>query len=187
MTELISYINTIAPLETEAANDLEINFQTKTFERNEFLLRPDKVCNYLYFVEEGLVKSFFYNGDKEFVLAFYQKNMMLTELSSFISRRPSRYMLVAMEQTKVAFIHRQVLEELCKKHHSLETFLRKLYALTSECFMHRISEMLEEDAKQRYLKFIGNYPGLSNRISLGDMASYIGINQTSLSRIRAAR
>jgi hypothetical protein len=53
--------------------------------------------------------------------------------------------------------------------------------------MDRISEMLEENAKERYTNFINKYPDLLQRISLGDLANYIGITQVSLSRIRAAR
>lgn len=53
--------------------------------------------------------------------------------------------------------------------------------------MERISEMLEENAKERYANFVRDYPTLLQRISLGDLANYIGITQVSLSRIRAAR
>ena len=187
MKELILYVNSISPVSQEAAYELEKNFQSKTYKKNEFVLSSDKVCNHLYFMEAGLVKSFFFNNDKEFILGLYDENMMFTELSSYLSQLPSKYMLFALEQTNILRIHRQALEMLCRKHHSIETFVRKLYAMTSECFILRISEMLEENAKQRYHKFITNHPGLINRISLGDLSNYIGINQASLSRIRASR
>jgi len=51
--------------------------------------------------------------------------------------------------------------------------------------MERVSEMLEENAGERYAHFLALNSRLVNRISLGDLASYLGITQVSLSRIRA--
>lgn len=53
--------------------------------------------------------------------------------------------------------------------------------------MGRISEMLEDDGKKRYYNFLKQRPDLIQRISLGDLADYIGITQVSLSRIRAQK
>lgn len=187
MNDLIQYAKDISHIDEMAENDLLAEIKTKTFDRNEYLLKPDEVCKYFYFIEEGLVKSFSHNRDKEFIMAFFQENMMFTELSSYLARTPSKYMIVALEKTTVSYIHQNAIERLSKKHHCIETWTRKLYAMTSVCFMDRISEMLEEDAKERYDKFINNYPSLVQRITLSDLASYIGINRVSLSRIRAAR
>ena len=96
-------------------------------------------------------------------------------------------MLLALEKTTVSYIHRDTIERLCNSHHSIEKAVRKLFTITSACFMERISEMLEENAKERYNNFINDYPSLVQRISLGDLANYIGITQVSLSRIRATR
>ena len=187
MSDIIKYINEISQLEPDASNDFVKDFRTKSFDKNELLLKPGEVCKYFYYMEQGLAKSFSYNNDKEFIMAFYQENMMFTELSSYLSQRPSKYMLIALENTTVKYIHRNLIEKLCKKHHCIETMIRKLFTITSACFMERISEMLEENAKERYNNFVNNYPTLLQRITLGDLASYIGITQVSVSRIRAGQ
>ena len=187
MNALTQYINEISQLDREATNDLLNDFKTQTLGKNDFLLRPGEVCKYFYFIEKGLVKSFSVNENKEFIMAFFEENMMFTELDSYQAQKPSKYMLVTLEETSVQYIHKEAIERHCKKHHSIETLIRKLFAMTSACFMQRISEMLEENAKERYNKFIDNYPGLLQRISLGDLAKYVGITQVSLSRIRAAK
>jgi CRP-like cAMP-binding protein len=187
MYDFIQYINGISRLDNEAVDDLLKDLKSKTFNKNDFLLRSDEVCKYFYFIEEGLIKSFFYNKDKEFIMAFFQENMMFTELNSYLTQKPSKYMLIALEKTTIKYIHQEAIEKLCKKHHSVETMVRKLFTMTSVCFMDRISEMLEENAKERYDHFINSYPNLLQRISLGDLANYIGITQVSLSRIRAKK
>jgi CRP-like cAMP-binding protein len=186
MNELIKYINGISPLDNEASDDLLKEFKTKTYNKNDFVLKSGEVCKYFYFIDEGLVKSFSRNNDKEFIMAFFQEHMMFTELSSYLSQRPSKYMVITLEKTTVQYIHRDTIEKLCNRHHSIETLVRKLFTTTSACFMERINEMLEEDAAERYNNFINSYPGLLQRINLGELASYIGITQVSLSRIRAA-
>jgi len=187
MSDFIKYINSISQLDIDASNDLLKELKTKTFNKNAFILKPGEVCRYFYYLEQGLTKSFSYNNDKEFIMAFYQENMMFTELSSYLAQRPSKYMLLALEKTTVSYIHRDTIERLCNSHHSIEKAVRKLFTITSACFMERISVMLEENAKERYNNFINDYPSLIQRISLGDMANYIGITQVSLSRIRAAK
>ena len=187
MNNLIRYINGISQLDQESSHDLLKDFKTKTFNKNDFLLKSDEVCKYFYFVEQGLAKSFSYNKNQEFIMAFFQENMMFTELSSYLAQKPSKYILIALENTTIKYIHRDAIERHCKRHHSIETLVSKLFAITSVCFMNRISEMLEENAKERYNNFINNYPDLLKRISLGDLANYIGITQVSLSRIRATR
>jgi len=185
MYNFIEYIQGISQLDNEASDDLLKDLKTKTFNKNDFLLKSNGICKYFFFIEEGLIKSFFYNKDKEFIMAFFQENMMFTELSSYLTQRPSKYMLIALENTTLKCIHREAIEKLCKRHHCIETLIRKLFTMTSVCFMDRIGEMLEENAKERYDNFINSYPNLLQRINLGDLASYIGITQVSLSRIRA--
>jgi len=184
---LIRYLNGISQLDEEASDDLLKDFKTKTFNKNDFLLKPQEVCKYFYFVENGLTKSFSYNKNQEFIMAFFQEDMMFTELTSYLAQKPSKYILIALEKTTIKYIHREAIERHCKRYHCIETLLRKLFTITSVCFMNRINEMLEENAKERYNNFINKYPDLLQRISLGDLANYIGITQVSLSRIRAAR
>ena len=187
MSDILAYLNSISTIDKNASDDFVNALKSKSIKKNELLLRSDEICKHLYYMEEGLVKSFSFNNDKEFIMAFYQENMLFTELSSYLSQRPSKYMLLALENSTVKYIHRDALELISKKHHCFETLLRKLFTITSACFMDRISEMLEEDGKERYANFVNDHPSLLQRISLGDLANYIGITQVSLSRIRAAK
>ena len=84
-------------------------------------------------------------------------------------------------------LSKKEMEKLCLKHHSIETFFRKLVSMAVVNMMKRISEMLEENASTRYAHFIKDNGHLLQRISLGDLASYLGITQVSLSRIRSQK
>lgn len=126
------------------------------------------------------------NGD-EFIMRFFEENILFTDLESSSSNKHSRYEIIALEDTELYIIPFSHFENLCLKHHSLETFYRKFLTLANLNMMARIKEMLEEDARKRYENFIKNYPNLVQRINLGDLSKYIGITQVSLSRIRAIK
>lgn len=187
MDKFLQDLDRYAPLDKEAKEELADHFKKRTIPKNGFLLGPGEVCSYFYLIETGLVKSYSFQNDKEFVMAFFAEDMLFTELNSYLSGIPSKYLLIALEDTTCHLIHKQVIDSLCQRYHSMETWVRRLYESTSVCFMDRISEMLEENAKERYHRFVASHPGLMQRISLGEIANYIGITQVSLSRIRAQK
>jgi len=185
MTDFIQFCHQLSLLDHGAENDLLGELKTKTFEKGDYLLKEGSVCRHLYFIDKGLAKTFFSRDGKEFIMRFFPENMMFTVLDSYLTQTPSQFMILALERTTVTYIRQDALEELCRKHHCIETFFRKLISFASLNMMKRISEMLEENATERYNHFLKENPLLLRRISLGDLACYIGITQVSLSRIRA--
>jgi CRP-like cAMP-binding protein len=187
MTEISEYINRVAPLDNEASDDFLKAFEIKTFKKGDLILKADQVSKYYYFIKSGLTKSHFYKDDKEFIMTFFKENMMFTEINSYLTQRPSKYMLMALEDTTVYAIKKEDINTLCQKHHCIETLFSKLFSFATLGMMKRISEMLEENATERYNIFVNENNGLLQRISLGDLANYLGITQVSLSRIRGSK
>ena len=187
MTDFITACNRLSPLDQVAADELLDKLKTRALKKDQLLLNRGSVCNHLFFIDMGLSKTYFNNGDKEFIMRFFCEKEMFTVLDSFITQQPSTYYIKALEATEVIYIEQKELEELCRKHHSIETFFRKLVSIAVVNMMKRISEMLEENASARYDHFIKDNGSLLQRISLGDLASYLGITQVSLSRIRSQK
>jgi CRP-like cAMP-binding protein len=187
MIDFIQFSNRLSLLNKEATEDLSGKLQSKTFQKGDYLLKEESVCKHLYFIDKGLTKTFFNNDGKEFIMRFFPENTMFTVLNSYLMQTPSNYMIMALEPTTVTCILQTELEALCQKHHCLETFFRKLVSFASLNMMRRISEMLEENATESYNHFVKENGPLLQRISLGDLACYLGITQVSLSRIRAKK
>ncbi|QNF34219.1 Crp/Fnr family transcriptional regulator [Adhaeribacter swui] len=183
----IDYAIRLSPLDAPAMAALQNNLVTKSVLKGDYLLRDGEVCKHLYFINEGLTKTFFLKEDKEFIMRFFPEYSMFTVLDSFLTQTPSLYSIIALEDTSLTFISHTHLEELCNKHHRIETFFRKLVSVASINMMKRISEMLEENGTKSYNHFLSENKQLLQRISLGDLASYLGITQVSLSRIRAKK
>jgi CRP-like cAMP-binding protein len=170
-----------------AARDLLDALKTISVEKGEYLLKSGKVCKALYFIDSGLCKTSFYKKDKEFIMRFFTEGALFTVIDSFVAQVPSNYEILALEPTTCTYINFEDLEKLSLKHHQIETFFRKLMSQAAVNMMKRISEMLEDNASERYAHFLKNNSDLLQRISLGDLAGYLGITQVSLSRIRAQK
>jgi len=187
MADFFHFCNQFSPLTKDARDELFKKVKTKIVKKGQYLVKTGEICKHLFFINEGLAKLFFINDGKEFINIFGIENRLFTVFESYLTQTPSKFMLLALEPTTVTIISYEATEELCKKHHCMETFFRKLVSIATTKMTRRISEMLEENATKRYNQFVKEHQSIVQRISLGDVASYLGITQQSLSRIRAKR
>lgn len=187
MNDFIKFLGKMSTLRNEAIKDLNAVISEESFRKGDYLLQQGEVCRQLYYLQSGLVKLYFYKEDKEFIMRFFPENSFFTGLDSYLTQTSSSYSIQALEPTIVNFITHADMDHLCNKHHCIETAFRKVVSTASVNMMNRISEMLEENGTERYDNFVKTNGSLMQRISLGDLAGYLGITQVSLSRIRARK
>ncbi|HXB13489.1 MAG TPA: Crp/Fnr family transcriptional regulator [Bacteroidia bacterium] len=187
MADFFQFCSKFSELDKPATEELFKDLKTKSFKKGEYILKSGQVCRYLFFINQGFAKSFFIRDDKEFIMRFFAEDFMFSVFDSYITQAPSSYSIIALEDTTVTLISHDKMEELCKKHHCMESFFRKLVSLVTIKMMKRISGMLEENSTERYNQFVIENKAIIQRISLGDLAQYLGITQQSLSRIRAQK
>ena len=185
MVGFVNFCQQLVPLDPSAEAELTSKLRERTYAKGSLLLNAGEVCKKLYFIEYGLVKTCFIKEDKEFIMRFFAEDSMFTVLDSFTTQQVATYSVLALEQTHVTSLTKVDLTLLCQKHHCIEAFFSRLVTLASVNMMKRLSEMLEENARERYTHFIKENGSLAQRISLGNLASYLGITQVTLSRIRA--
>ena len=181
----IGFVNKLCVLGMDATVLLSQHLETVRFKKGEAILEQGSVCRYVYFINNGLVKTGFESKERTFIMRFFSEGTMFTVLDSYLTQQSSAYKIEALENTVVTRISRTEMDKLCAGFHPMETFFRKLVSMASVNMMARIGEILEEQASARYENFLKENPDLVQRISLGDLASYLGITQVSLSRIRA--
>jgi CRP-like cAMP-binding protein len=154
--------------------------------KKEVLLHLGEVCDNIFFVKSGIIKGSIIDeyGDLHTV-RFTAENDVITSMYSFIDQTPSNIQIQCIEAGEV----------LCFKHQDF-VYMNKLYPGLSPAF-HRLmlkryhnmldekSRMITDDATTRYLKFIERYKTMEERLPLKDIASYLGIRQQSLSRLRS--
>lgn len=187
MVTFVSFCNKLSPLSDSATSALEEEIMENNFKKGSYILNQSNACHNLYFIKSGLVKMFCYADGKEFIMNFFQEGNMFTVLDSFLFQTPSNYNIVALENTTVQYISHTTLEQLSRDYHCVETFYRKILSHATYNMMHRIREMLIQTHSEHYHQFLEDNRQLVQRVSLGDLACYLGITQVSLSRIRAKK
>lgn len=187
MSDFIKYLNKVSPLSKAAEEDLLPRLKSKSFSKGQIINKEGQICKNLYFIDNGLVKHYYHQKERVFILRFFSEGNFFTVLDSFVNQTPSQFTTITLEETKASTIDYSDFEEMCRKHHSFETIARKIFTAAAVVNLKRIKEMFDTDAAELYKEFIHENPHLLQRISLGDTASYIGISQVTLSRIRAKK
>ncbi|CAM1345436.1 Crp/Fnr family transcriptional regulator [Tenacibaculum amylolyticum] len=156
------------------------------FKRNEIIVESGKVCNYLFLVQKGMLRSFYYDKKgNDITNWFSSEDMLITSAHSFFKRHPSFLNIEAIEDTTVRAITHQQLEEAFQKSHSLERFGRLFTIEVMLAVGKKAIYLQTKSAKERYHELLKTYPDIFNRAKLRHIAGYLGIAQQSLSRIRS--
>lgn len=97
MNNLIQFINSKLPLGKISKEKLLSLSSEKSYKKGDALLKIGGYCNHFYFINDGLARLFFDTADGEFIMRFFQKNILFTELESLTSKNLSQYQIVALE------------------------------------------------------------------------------------------
>ncbi|WP_348711339.1 Crp/Fnr family transcriptional regulator [Tenacibaculum sp. 190524A05c] len=178
-----TYIKLSEELKVELANRLEL----KTFTKGELILNANQICTESYFIREGIVRTYFLKDGKEITEYFCSVNEWVNSPKSFMRRTTDIYFIDAIEDTIAFKLHVNDLMYLFEKFPEMERYARLSMGSVFGHLMERIASMRFTSAKERYLHFKEIYANIYPRIPLGMVASYLGITQETLSRIRSQK
>ncbi len=183
---LENFINTIIQIPENILLEVKEKFVKKEFSKGDKIVEQGKVCKYLYFIEKGLSRSYYINEKgKDITVWFFAENDIMTGVESFFQQKPSMYEMEFLEDSIVYQISYDDLNELFDKYHIIERFGRLLAIQLLTEVADKLNAMQFQSAKERYLFMIKKFPNISYRAPLGHIASYLGITQETLSRIRS--
>lgn len=160
---------------------------TDTFPKHHLLHQEGNICNHLYFIEKGVARSYYHKEGKDITAHFAIENGGITAIDSFIQRKKSRYNLEILEDAIVHSLSHQDIQLLLDKNPPYEKFIRLFLEQIYVDLAERIEDLLFYNAKERYDNLILKNPNLFQRVNLGHIASYIGVTQETLSRIRSQK
>lgn len=175
----------ISPLSTEAQAALSAIIEEKHHKRNTHLLKIGGVSHYMYFVNKGVARVYYEVNGLDVTDYFAIDGQFIGGVDSLFSGRPSKKGIQLLEDSIVQRVNYRQFEELCALHHDIERVGRKMAIFAFLEGQQRIESIRFHEAKERYEELNRKYPGLINRCPLKYIASYLGITQVSLSRIRA--
>lgn len=165
--------------------DISRYFTTKTVAKNEFLIRPGQVADDLSFILQGGFRIYSINNEgKEVVSWLAFEGQFISEYVSFFSDYASPEYIQALEDVQLLSISKKDLNHLYERHPKWACFGR---LLAEEILVHikqYFFSLIKESAEERYKKLMERKPQILQRVPLKYIASFIGVTDTSLSRIR---
>jgi CRP-like cAMP-binding protein len=184
---LIKYFKsyTTTPL-TEADIDLiQDSFAPKKFRKRQYFLQEGEVCKYTAFVVKGAMRQYTVNEKgEEHIIRLYIENWWATDRESLMKQTPSSYFIDAWEETEALIITKASLINLIDRIPALSEWIRNLDANFAIASQRRLNAAISLSAEERYYDLEKTYPEFLQRFPQHIIASYLGINRETLSRIR---
>lgn len=184
MKELIAYILQFGNLNKQQIDLVLSKARELYLPKDSYFSEAGKVPKLAGFVVEGVLRGCYYtNQGEEITRCFVSENSILYDYVNYETNSASTEYIQACTDCKLIVFSKNDWEELSNVIVGWDNIKNKMIQV---CMFHksRKGPVVSQDGTTRYLEFLKNYPLLANRIPLIYIASYLGVTQQSLSRIR---
>lgn len=173
-------------LPDEQWEDLAGCWEEVSFKRKEMITATGEVERYVYFVLDGVQRAFFLEGDKEATLVFNYTGSFSGVIDSFLLQQPSRYYLETLTACRCLRMSYADVARLMDRYHLIERWIRMGTVWALSGVMERHIEMLTSNAEQKFRKLLTRSPHVLQIIPHKYLASYLGIDPTTFSKLMAS-
>ncbi|TDX02149.1 Crp/Fnr family transcriptional regulator [Dinghuibacter silviterrae] len=177
MNEFIHFLLQFAHLNEQQINLISKKGRETILPKEEYFVEAGKVFRQVGFIIEGIIRICYYNNKgEEITKIFIEENHLLINLNN----APSTEYIQAATDCRMLVLSNEDWKEIA----GWEDITQKIQMKSLNEKLTRVTPLVAQDAQTRYLEFMDKYPTLANRIPLSYIASYLGITQSTLSRIR---
>lgn len=158
--------------------------QTKQISNKDIILEEGQVCKHMGFVNSGIFRMYYLSDGKEINTHFSFENEFVVNYDSFLQEAPSRYFIQALEDAEVVTFNLSTLQNAYNLSHNWERFGRIMAEFAYKATTKRVEGFMFMNAEQRYTQMMTETPHYIGSVPLYHLASYLGIERESLSRLR---
>lgn len=187
MEKIISVIKSLYPLSDTSLQTLAENMKKKVLPKKHLLIKSGVVNRNFYFIEKGLSRSFCIIHGKEETTWFSKEGEVTFSMLGCYENKPGYESVDLLEDTILYFIPVPTLNGLYHTNIEIANWSRVLHQKAFLELELRHIALATQSAQERYQNLLQEKPDLIKRVKLGYIASYLGISQVTLSRLRAAR
>ncbi|WP_310993987.1 Crp/Fnr family transcriptional regulator [Aequorivita marina] len=179
-------LDNIYPLPETSRELLKQHITEVAFSKGHLLLKADKLERNIYFIKKGIARIYTHTTENEITFLFCKEGSALVSMRSYVENKSGYENVELLEDSQLYELKAEKLQNLFIEDIHIANWARKFaeqeLIKTEERFISRQFRT----AKERYNQLLNENPELIQRVQLGHIASYLGITQVSLSRIRAA-
>ena len=182
---LLRFLQSTGRITATQAGEIAGGFVAKTLRRHEFLLEAGQVSDDYLFLDQGCLRAFAYDPQgHDITTGFHVSGQVVFEVSSFFTRTPSAEYIQALTDCTGWCLNFEQLNALFHARSEFREFGRALLVRGFAALKTRMLATITEPAAARYNRLLRASPELFQHVPLKFVASYLGITDTSLSRIR---
>lgn len=175
----------VSHLSEKSKSELLQHISIKTIYKGDFVLKHGEICKHIYYVKKGFVRIFYYKNDKDITEWFAAETRFCFSITSFFEDIPSKLVIEAIEDSEIIFLSKLGLEKLRKTNIEIANLLNEFFSRSLIISQKRMESIQFETAQQRYSNLLNEQPSILNKVPLQYIATYLGITQETLSRIRS--
>jgi CRP-like cAMP-binding protein len=183
--KMLSAFHRLHPLADEMKERLIAITTIREYPKKHMLLQEGQVADYAYFVVKGLARAYYINDGKEITTRFMDEGFIITSWLSFYSRKPGYEFIETLEDSVLARMHFKDLEKIYADVLEFNIIGRKLAEHFFFLAEQRTQMLRKHTAEEKYKFFLEQHPDLLQRIPLKYIATYLGMNEETLSRVRS--
>ncbi len=186
-SSLIDYINTRVLLDIDTKAAVAKLIQVEHLNKGHLLVKEGMVAHRIFFIQKGSARTFYDHNGKEVTSWFYREGQLFTAWSSFYKRSPSYEGVELTEDSTISALSYNHLRQLYKQHPKMQEFGREMVEEQLVFLDYFYKGFMFMSAKEKYDLLLSVFPDVTLRVNLGHIASFLGISQETLSRIRAKK
>ena len=182
--EYLKDIEQFLALEDSHISILNELSRTEEYPKNTVIIEQGDIARNLIFLQFGIAASIYKKHNKKFIRDFYFEPHIFTEQQSFIKKVPAKFSVLSVSNITCRLISFEDLENLYDQIPNLKDIAYDMLLNGFINISDRLESLLTLTPEQRYLKLLNENPKLLHEIPLKMIASYLGVTDVGLSRIR---
>ncbi|MFN8357922.1 MAG: Crp/Fnr family transcriptional regulator [Spirosomataceae bacterium] len=183
---LFDFFDSIYPLSDQTKQDFLTIAKRRKYKVQHQLLSIGEICNKIYVVESGMVRSFYYDEKGRDITSWIvAENDAATQPNSLFHQIPSPEVMETVEDSVLWEIDAQGLLRLQQQYHDLALLRLRITEVYLLRYEERARVLRRVNVKQRYLRLLETFSHIVSRAPQGHIASYLGMDLATLSRVRA--
>lgn len=182
--KLLARLNSISPMSEALAEKIRSFARIKNYKKGELILREGEVCRDASMIVEGFVRFYYIHDGKEITSRLLEEDFIINSWLSYYKQQPSNEFIEAAEDSTLVCLDYNSIQKMYVEFPESNIIGRKETEYAFYLSERRTQMLRKHTAEEKYKYFLDNHPTLLQRVPLKHIASYLGMNEETLSRVR---
>lgn len=187
METVIKVLEGVHSLSDEVKEYLKAHLRCKEIKRKELLLKAGHVCRNIYFIEKGLLRCYYLQGEQEVSSWFMKEGDVIASVNSFFEQKESYESIQALEDGVLHYITYEELQHIYRHFPEFNFIGRELVQKYYQLSERRLYSLRMQRGLERFEALKKDHPELVQRVEQKYLASYLGITEQYLSMIKGVK